>query len=120
MSYLWVFIGGGLGSLVRYGLSNVVSGNSNWQFPIATLISNVVACIILGIIVVGFVSKGERYEWLSPLLAVGFCGGLSTFSTFSLENWQLIQGGQITMAILNMAISIGAGIVSLYFISSRI
>jgi CrcB protein len=120
MSYLFVFLGGGLGSLLRFGISNGIKSFSDMSFPLSTLLSNIIACVVLAVVTVLLLSKGERFEWMNAFLAIGFCGGLSTFSTFSMENWQLIQSGQTTMAILNMAISIVFGIGSFYLIAGKL
>jgi fluoride exporter len=96
-----VFLGGGLGSIVRYGIA---LGLHNWQlrFPWATLAANVLACFVLGYLS-GLQTNGGLSESNRLLLATGFCGGFSTFSTFTAENWHLLQTGQQTAAFLNMA-----------------
>ena len=88
-----VFVGGGAGSTVRFLLGRWVNAWHNHHFPFGTLAVNVVACLVLGY-VVGIadhrhiISPSARLFW-----TVGFCGGFSTFSTFSAETLTLIQGG---------------------------
>jgi len=88
-----VFLGGGAGSTVRYLLGKCVNAWHNHHFPFGTLVVNVVACLVLGY-VVGIadhrqiISPSARLFW-----TVGFCGGFSTFSTFSAETLTLIQSG---------------------------
>lgn len=104
MEVLYVFIGGGLGSITRYGL-NMLFAHSDWKFPLATLIANIVACVALGGLM-GLAVKSALNQNMILLGAVGFCGGLSTFSTFSLENVQLWQAGAYWTLLLNVVISV--------------
>jgi fluoride exporter len=104
MNWVLVFIGGGFGSLVRYGIS-VSLKNYAWAFPFSTLISNVLASFIIGILT-GIALKGALSNEQKILFATGFCGGFSTFSTFSNETLQLFQQGQVFLAAINIAASI--------------
>ncbi|MBX7095166.1 MAG: fluoride efflux transporter CrcB [Flavobacteriales bacterium] len=114
MNLLMVFIGGGAGSVLRYLLSGQIQSWWNSKFPLGTLLVNVLAGIIL--ILVALFLKSKNSESLYLLLATGFCGGLSTFSTFSYENLQLIQSGNSLMALLNIVISVAAGLLSMYIL----
>ena len=94
ISFLLVFIGGGLGSLFRYTIGLIIKPISP-QLPFATLIANAIGCLLLGLIL-GFLStRSSVSNTQHMLLAVGFCGGLTTFSTFTLENMRFIEQGQI-------------------------
>jgi fluoride exporter len=104
MNVFLVFLGGGLGSLVRYGISLIVN-DLNPKFPFATLVSNVVACFLIGA-TTALVTKGNLTDAQRLLLATGFCGGFSTFSTFSNETLQLAQNGQLLTAFGNIILSI--------------
>ncbi|HNP96015.1 MAG TPA: fluoride efflux transporter CrcB [Cyclobacteriaceae bacterium] len=88
-----VFLGGGLGSVLRYSIGKWVGTLHTHIFPFGTLAANVLACFALGILV----GLADQKQLLSPsarlFWSVGFCGGFSTFSTFSLETISLIQGG---------------------------
>ncbi|MFM7814199.1 MAG: fluoride efflux transporter FluC [Flavobacteriales bacterium] len=86
MNYLLVFIGGGLGSVLRFALTNLLGSSA---FIWATWTANILAACVIGLLVGLGVRENQPPYWL--LLAVGFCGGLSTFSTFSLETLQLIK-----------------------------
>lgn len=111
MAFLYVFIGGGLGSLLRYGISILTTKFWSSQFPIATLVSNVLACALLGFLVyVVQIKQAENAPWLNQLLVVGFCGGFSTFSAFSLETMELLNRGNVFYAVLNVVLSILLGI----------
>lgn len=104
MELLYVFVGGGLGSVCRYGIGKV-AGVWESQVPLGTILANVVACLILGMLVGWSMKHGEQ-KTLHLFLAVGFCGGFSTFSTFSLENVTLWQQGDYTAAITNILVSL--------------
>ncbi len=103
---LYVFIGGGLGSLVRFLLGKWVNSFHNSNFPFGTFIINIVACFVLGFII----GLADQKQILSPairlFLVVGFCGGFSTFSAFSSETLTLIQQGQNSTMLLYVLLSV--------------
>jgi CrcB protein len=109
-AYLLVFLGGGAGSLARFGLGKWLNALS--FFPWGTLSANLLACLVMGM-VMGFLAGktefGESPRWL---LITGFCGGFSTFSTFSAETLVMIQEGRTGMALLyvlaSLAICLGS------------
>ena len=106
MNALVVFIGGGLGSLMRYGLSLVIGARG---FPFATLAANVAGCFLIGC----FGAAGVRLSWSGTtrlLLTTGLCGGFTTFSTFSKESLALLEGGHHGLFALYAAGSVGLGI----------
>jgi len=111
MNYLWVFIGGGLGSLCRFGLNQWL--NRPLGYPYGTLLANGLSCILLGVLV-GLVSRNLLPIEYRLLLVTGFCGGFSTFSTFSNELAQLMKQGQWTMTITYMFMSLFIGLLGIF------
>lgn len=115
MNWLLVFLGGGLGSLSRYGISRLLPAAdfTRGDFPWATLLANVLACVVLGV-GVGMVTRDELSRPLQMLLLTGFCGGFSTFSTFGLELVQLGEKGFPGVALLYLFLSLAGGVLALW------
>jgi CrcB protein len=103
ISLLLVFLGGGTGSVLRLLISGIVIKNNNIPLPYATLAANVLACFVMA---VALKLSSNVSESIRLFVLVGFCGGLSTFSTFSLETATLIRSGQMSWAIFNILISV--------------
>lgn len=103
---MYVFIGGGLGSLGRFLLGKWVNAFHNSNFPFGTFTINIIACFVLGFII-GVVDQKQLLSPASRLFwAVGFCGGFSTFSAFSSESLTLFQQGQYSTMLLYILLSI--------------
>lgn len=111
MNALLIFIGGGLGSLARYGTGKFFASVSASGFPVGTLASNIISSLILGVFIGWIAMKPGHDHPMRFLIAIGFCGGFSTFSTFSAETFELIRNGMIMFAaaniLLNLIICVG-------------
>lgn len=113
-----IFLGGGLGSIARYGVSELVKLFWKNQFPLGTLLANVLSCLVMGLLL-GFFSEKINSQELKALLLIGFCGGFSTFSTFSKETLDLFQSGNGLIAIANIFVSLLFCVLILWFLTSR-
>ncbi len=97
---LWVFIGGGAGSLLRYSIGLLLPVQ-NQHFPWATFLVNVIGSFIIGFLIAVLPIQSTQSNALRSLpflLISGFCGGFTTFSTFSLESFRLIQNQQYLLS----------------------
>lgn len=112
---LFVFLGGGLGSCCRFLISKYLNPLSDF-LPYGTLTANVLSCIVLGMGAYLFESRFADHSFLRTMILVGFCGGFSTFSTFSNESFQFLKNGQHTnlvvyiigsLVLCNLAIGLG-------------
>jgi CrcB protein len=124
---LSIAIGGALGAVARYGLSLAWPKEaSDWPFlnwPWATFIANISGCLLIGVLT-GLLNRGDgASETVKYFLLTGFCGGYTTFSTFSLETLRLMQNGQNMSALLYLLLSailgISATFLGLYIASAR-
>jgi CrcB protein len=113
-----VFVGGGAGSVVRFLIGKAVVSRYTSLFPYATFGVNIIASFVLGLMIATFNKKPDGTQWLLLLVGTGFCGGLSTFSTFSYENFSLLQKGETSMFFIYTITSFAAclaGVAGGYF-----
>lgn len=105
LNYFMVAIGGALGSVARFWISTVVSNRVTETFPLGTLVVNVTGSFLIGLLAAMSRSNGIS-DTTRTFLMVGVCGGYTTFSSFSLQNLQLLQNGNLYYAGLNTALSL--------------
>ena len=101
---LVIALGGALGSVMRYGVGRLVQTTAHTGFPVGTLTVNVLGCLLVGAVARHFLNN-ETHRLLQPALIVGFCGGFTTFSAFSLETVGLLTGGATGKALAYVAAS---------------
>lgn len=105
---LWIFLGGGLGSLARWGASGWLANTVGQTFPWGTLFVNVTGSFAIGLFAA---LTGTDGRWLAPsalreFVMIGFFGGYTTFSSFSLQTLNLVEDGQWLKAGANCVLSL--------------
>lgn len=108
-----IFIGGGIGAILRFLTGVFCSNILKCNLPVATFLVNILGCFILGMLFV-IVEKTQINSVLKLALTVGFCGSFTTFSTFSLEILEMLKHNQIFTAIVYIVLSILIGILAAY------
>lgn len=109
---IYIFLGGGLGSVLRFLVSNYTEKLMNIrEFPFGTFTVNIIGCFLIGLLSAYFL-KVDNY--LKFLLITGFCGGFTTFSTFSAENFSLWQNGSYFTLILYVLASVTIGLFAVF------
>jgi CrcB protein len=123
IAYLWVAIGGALGSVGRFWLNGIIStkfGETGATFPLGTLIVNVSGSFLIGIFAALAVPEGrmdsQSRAFTTQFLMIGICGGYTTFSSFSLQTLNLLRdrewlyaGGNVILSVILCMIAVWLG-----------
>jgi CrcB protein len=112
--YLFIALGGALGSLARFWVGSTIAGRMGTRFPYGTFVINITACLIIGF---SLTLLGRRTD-LNPawrfLIPIGFVGAYSTFSTFEWETFSSLQTGAFIIAALYVVLSFVLGLVGVW------
>ena len=112
MIWLMVASGGALGACLRYGVSLLIGPQSAGVFPWATFVVNVVGSFLIGLVVVLLQLKWHESSLLRGFIQIGFLGAVTTFSTFSIELFSLLEAGYIRQFAIYLFSSIIAGLIA--------
>jgi CrcB protein len=114
LNYIYIGLGAAIGGVIRFWLSNYTYKILPESFPYGTLIVNVCGSFLLGLIMFYFNERGLLGPNLRVFLAIGFCGGFTTFSTFSLETMNLLRDSQFWLGFLNIGLTIFLNLLAIY------
>ena len=112
-AYLWVGLGGFLGSIARYGASVALGTLAPGRFPWATFAVNCIGCLLIGLLAGAF-SRATVPESVRLFLITGLLGGFTTFSAFGLESVALLRRGEVSYALLYILGSVLVGVAAVW------
>jgi len=112
-SILLVFLGSGVGGSLRFLTSRYLKFSIMGSFPLATFVVNIVGCFLIGLFT-GMFNSNVISQDVKNLLTVGLCGGFTTFSTFTNENFLLSKSGDVMMTAIYIAASLIVGMLALW------
>jgi len=105
-TFLAISVGAVLGANTRYLLGGWIAERVGTSFPVSTLVINVTGSFVIGVVLGLVIDRGIGPWWWRPLIAIGFLGSYTTFSTFSWETLQLLESGAWPWAALNIVGSV--------------
>ena len=110
MRWIAIFLGGGLGALARYELGGLVQRSAGGFFPWGTLVVNATGCLAIGVLATLLEERSSLGPTWRLFLLVGVLGGYTTFSSFGLETWRLVESGDWLRAAGNAGGSVAIGL----------
>jgi fluoride exporter len=112
--YVFIAIGGSLGSIARFWVGSTVSGRLGTRFPYGTFVINVTACVIIGFVLTYLGRHVELNSAWRFLIPVGFVGAYSTFSTYEWETLSTLRSGAFLLAVLYAVGSLILGLLAVW------
>lgn len=114
MTYLIVFLGGGIGAAMRHGINLASARALGTAFPYGTMLINITGSFIMGLAAAYFAFKGDASQYWRLFFTTGILGGYTTFSAFSLDAALLYERGEIGMAAVYVIGSVAISIAALF------
>jgi fluoride exporter len=114
LAFTLIFIGGGLGSILRHAVNQASAAAFGINFPYGTLSVNIIGSLVMGLIAGWFAFRGAGGQLLQLFLTTGILGGFTTFSAFSLDAALLLDRGQTATGIFYALGSVAAGIICVF------
>ncbi|MWW26755.1 fluoride efflux transporter CrcB [Algibacter lectus] len=111
---VFVFLGGGFGSVLRYVIGKLLNNTEN-GIPYGTFVANILGSLLIGIVLSLAVKHDSLSQNQTLLLATGFCGGFTTFSTFAYENHMFLKSGDFTSFAIYTIASFVVGFLAVFF-----
>jgi fluoride exporter len=112
--YVWIAIGGALGSIARYWVGSTVSGRLGSKFPYGTFVINLTACVIIGFVLTYLGRRADVNASWRFMIPVGFIGAYSTFSTYEWETLSTLRSGAFLLAALYALGSLLLGLIAVW------
>jgi fluoride exporter len=107
-----IALGSALGGVSRYAMTTIINDRANLAFPLGTLTVNIVGCLLIGIFVQALATRTSPMTQV--LLTTGFCGGFTTFSTFSFETVELLRTGLWQRGVGYILLSVAGGLAAFW------
>ena len=112
-SLILIFFGGGLGSSIRYLIAKYLNKNLI-SFPFGTSISNLVGCFIIGLLIAYYDKNDIPKKDIFLFISIGFCGGLTTFSTFMVDIFYMLKNENIQYLLMYLSVNVFVGFFFIY------